>query len=580
MSRQERSWIIAWATLQGIGLWLLHEWLIRLVGKGQYLSVIWPWYAFIVTLPLSQMMLSPYRNKPALWWMSAGFSLALAASAAYMGDQAWVADLPVRSVELRVFSLGAMGLGSWFVLLPFAEHKLLTRRWFGDYSLLFSAAWRNLVKLVLAALFTGLLWILLFLLAGLFKVLNIGFLMDLFTSRIFAYPVTAIAFGIGISLYAAKEEALVGIYRASLNILGWLLPVVSLILILFLVALPFQGLALLWKTGYATSLMLCLLAWTVFLFNAAWQDASGEQRFPRWLLRFISLGLLVMPVYIALCAYSLGLRVAQYGWSVDRVWAVLAIVTMAVYALGYAFAVLRRNAVWMLEARQVNIAAALFTVALMVLTMTPVLDPARVAVSSQVARLLDGRIPVSDFDFEYLRLQGGRYGNQRLQELAHNATHEHASLIRQKAAGALKVTYRTFKPKGPEPLTREQLHGRLTPYPHDAGLDPSFLDFLLGQHNAGDIYFNCSDNKPCPVLMLDLNGDGERELVLLAGYGSRIFSQEQGVWKVVGRLAGKDMDALGAARMQGALEALDFSAKPNAWRELWIGDMKYQVDAQ
>lgn len=158
------------------------------------------------------------------------------------------------------------------------------------------------MKLVLAALFTGLLWILLFLLAGLFKVLNIGFLTDLFTSRIFAYPVTAIAFGIGISLYAAKEEALVGIYRASLNILGWLLPVVSLILILFLLALPFQGLALLWKTGYATSLMLCLLAWTVFLFNAAWQDASGEQRFPRWLLRFISLGLLAMPVYIALCA--------------------------------------------------------------------------------------------------------------------------------------------------------------------------------------------------------------------------------------------------------------------------------------
>lgn len=580
MNRQERSWIIAWAALQGIGLWLLHEWLIRLADKGQHLSVIWTLYAFIVTLPLSQMMLSAHRHKPGLWWMAAGFSLVMSAAAAYVGYQAWVSGLSFGNVELSGFSLGTMTLISWFILLPFAEHKLVTHRWFSDYSLLFSAAWRNLVKLVLAALFTGLLWILLFLLAGLFKVLNIGFLMELFTSRIFAYPVTAIAFGIGISLYAAKEEALVGIYRASLNILGWLLPMVSLILILFLLALPFQGLALLWKTGYATSLMLCLLAWTVFLFNAAWQDASGEQRFPRWLLRFISLGLLTMPVYIVLCAYSLGLRVAQYGWSVDRIWAVLGIVTMAIYALGYAFTVLRRNAIWMLEAKQVNIAAALSMVALLILTMTPVLDPARVAVNSQVARLLDGRTLVNDFDFEYLRLQGGRYGNQRLQDLARNTAHEHAALIRQKAADALKVTYRTFKPKGPEPLTRKQLRECLTPYPPDAGFDPAFLDFLLGRYNAGDIYLNCRADKPCPVLMLDLNNDGERELVLLDGYSSRIFSQGQGVWKVAGRLAGKDMDALGAAKMQRELDALDFSAKPNAWRELWIGSMKYQVEEQ
>lgn len=580
MSRQERSWIIAWATLQGVGLWMLHEWLIRLDDKGQYLSVIWPLYTFIVTLPLSQMMLSAHRNKPALWWMSAGFSLVVSAAAAYMGYQAWVAGLPVGRIEVNGFSLAAMTLASWFVLLPFAEHKLVNDRWLSDYSLLFSAAWRNMVKLALAALFTGLLWILLFLLAGLFKVLNIGFFMELFTSRVFAYPVTAIAFGIGISLYAAKEEALVGIYRASLNILGWLLPVVSLILILFLLALPFQGLALLWKTGYATSLMLCLLAWTVFLFNAAWQDASGEQRFPKWLLWIISLGLLTPPVYIALCAYSLGLRVAQYGWSIDRIWAVLAIITMAIYALGYAFVVVRRNAVWMREARQVNISAALFTVALLVLTMTPVLDPARLAVNSQVARLLDGRTPVSDFDFEYLRLQGGRYGNQILQDLTRNTAHEHAELIRQKAADALKVTHRTFKFKSDERVTREQLREHLMPYPHDTNLDLAFLDFLHEQRNAGNIYLNCSVNKPCPILMLDLNGDGEQELVLLDGYGSRVFSQTRGAWKLAGQLRGKDMSALGAAKTERALDMLDFSAKPNTWRELWIGNMKYQVEEQ
>ncbi|MCB5191378.1 DUF4153 domain-containing protein [Methylobacillus arboreus] len=577
MNRQERSWIIAWATLQGVGLWLLHEWLLRLAAPGQYFSLIWPLYVLILTLPLSQMVLSGYRQQKRLWWMASGFSLLMAGAAAYVGHQAWVADLPFSKTGELGFTLGVITAASWFVLLPFAEHRLRLNSWFSDYSLLFSAAWRNLVKLLLAAVFAGLFWALLFLLAGLFKVLNVNFLMGLFTSRIFAYPVTAIAFGIGLSLYAAKEEALVGIYRASLNILGWLLPVVSFILILFLLALPFQGLALLWKTGYATSLMLCLLAWTVFLFNAAWQDASGEQRFPKWLLRFIGVGLLAMPVYTGLCAYSLALRVAQYGWTIDRIWAALAIMTMAIYALGYAFVVIRRQAIWMAGARQVNIAAALFTVALLILTVTPVLDPARIAVGSQVARLMDGLTPVSDFDFEYLRLQGGRYGNQVLQDLSKNNDHANADLVRQKAEAALRVKYRTFHDKGRGLLTREQLSGHLAPYPHGVELDAEFVDLLLEQRNAGSIYLNCSAKKPCPVLSVDLNADGENELVLLDGYQSRIFSLDNGKWRVAGRLQGQRSNWLTQKDVTGALDQLGFSIKPSQWQDLWIGDMKYEV---
>lgn len=578
MSRQARSWIIAWATGQGLGLWLLHEWILKLATPQQYFSVIWALYALVITLPLSFMLLPAYRQQRRLWGMAVAYSLLMAGAAAYSGYQAWMSGIPYHQTWELGFILGCITFSSWFVLLPFAEHGLCKGQWFSDYAFLFSAAWRNWVKLMLAGLFACLFWALLFLLAGLFKVLHVNFLMDLISSRIFAYPVTAITFGVGLSLYAAKEEALVGIYRASLDILGWLLPVVSFILILFLLALPFQGLALLWKTGYATSLMLCLLAWTIFLFNAAWQDATREERFPRWLRRFIGLGLLTMPVYILLCAYSLGLRVTQYGWTIDRVWAALAILIMAIYALGYAWVVLRRSTVWMLQARQVNIVAALFAVTLLILTLTPILDPVRLAVHSQVSRLLDGRTSVSDFDFEYLRLEGRRYGNQVLQELARNTKHEHAVLIRQKAEDAMKVTYRTFKSQGPEPLTHAQLQEQLTPYPHTVALDPAFVDFLLEQRNSGKLYLNCSTSKPCPVLVLDMNDDGEQELVVLSGYSSHVFQRTQSVWKIAGRLTGKDMDALGATKIQRELDALDFSAKPNAWRDLWIGNMKYQVE--
>ncbi|MCB5185104.1 DUF4153 domain-containing protein [Methylobacillus gramineus] len=580
MDKQERGWIIAWAALQGVSLWLLHEWLLKLSIPGQYFSLIWPLYAVIITLPLSLMVLSHYRQQTLLWSMATGFSVLMAGAAAYMGHQAWVADLPVNKTGELGFILNVIALSSWFVLLPFAEHKLSRGSWASDYPLLFSAAWRNWIKLMLAALFTGLFWTLLFLLAGLFKVLNVNTLMDWFTSRIFAYPATTIIFGIGLSLYAAKEEALVGIYRASLNILGWLLPLVSFILLLFLLALPFQGLALLWKTGYATSLMLSLLAWTVFLFNAAWQDASGEQRFPRWLLRFIGLSLLVMPVYIALCVYSLGLRVTQYGWTIDRVWAALVIVVMAIYALGYAWVVLRRQPIWMASASRVNIGAALITVALAILTCSPVLDPARIAVNSQVARLLQQKVDISSFDFEYLRLEAGRYGNQALLSLSREQSHPQAALLRKKATDASKVTYRTFKPgNGPE-QSDESVRQQLKIYPHDAELPAAFLQEVREQLNRQALYLNCQKDKPCPVLKLDLNHDGMDELILLNGYSSLIFELSQGRWKSSGRLSGVDLHKLNTQETLQALDSQDFASKPARWGELWIGDMKYGVQGE
>lgn len=575
MTRQERTWIIAWATVQGLGLWLLHEWLLGLDKKVPMWHLIWPSYVFITTFPLSLMVLSTYRQDKRLWGMAAGFSLIMSGAAAYVGYQAWAPDVHLGYTSQLGFTLMLITLVNWFVLLPFAEHQLLKGRWCSDYAFLFSAAWRNWVKLALAALFTGLFWALLFLLAGLFKVLNIDFFMILFTSRIFAYPVTAIAFGIGLSLYAAKEEALVGIYRASLNILGWLLPVVSFILILFLLALPFQGLALLWKTGYATSLMLCLLAWAVFLFNAAWQDASGEQRFPKWLLRFIGVGLLTMPVYIVLCAYSLALRVTQYGWTIDRIWAALMIVVMAIYALGYAWVVLKRQTIWMQGAKRINIAAALFTVLLLILTITPVLDPARIAVHSQVSRLLAQKTQLQDFDFAYLRFDSGRIGHEALLQLSKNTTHPQAEALRQQASLTLKKTSR-YEVK-PEVVAEDTLRQKLQMYPQGIELAEDFVEYLRVQLNADKLYISCTAEKPCPLLQLDLNQDRQAELVLLNGYSSMVFSLQQGRWRRVGTLTG-DLSKLSQKGTIQALEQGQVKAQLPTWHDLEIGGQRYGVD--
>ena len=574
MHREERSWIVAWAAGQGAALWLLHEWLLSLSKQGEYFWLIWPLYMVALLLPLSMMLLASYRQQTRLWGMVTGYAVVIAAAASYMGHQAWTPGMDAFTYAQYGVLLAWAGMLSWFVLLPFAEHQLLRKQWAQDYALLFAAAWRNTVKLALAGAFTVLLWILLYLFAGLLKVLGVDFFLELLQKPIFFYPVTAITFGIGLSLYAAKEDTLVAFYRTGLNILGWLLPVVSLILIAFLLILPVQGLHRLWDTGYATSLMLSLLALTVFLFNAAWQDAAGEQRFPRWLLRFIAAALLTMPIYIALCVYSLGLRVTQYGWTMDRVFAALVILVMAMYALGYAAVALRRESLWMHSASKVNIATALVAVLLAILTCSPVLDPTKIAVHSQVARLLQQKVKVRDFDFEYLRFQAGRYGDAALTRLEQEQTHPDAVELRRKAKLAHEAKQRSYH-LAPEKLGAAGLRETLKIYPQNAELPESFIETLLKRLDS-NAPMTCSKNHPCVVLRLDLNADGMDELVFLDSYPSTVYAWSEGQWKKVGNLLG-DTYKITDKAVQAAIESGNFSSKPSRWQDLQIGDERFKV---
>lgn len=68
------------------------------------------------------------------------------------------------------------------------------------------------------------------LVVALFKILGIIFFDEIFSTRYFIYPATTVAFGLSLSLYVAKEEALSEFKRVILQVLAWLLPLVRQIL--------------------------------------------------------------------------------------------------------------------------------------------------------------------------------------------------------------------------------------------------------------------------------------------------------------------------------------------------------------
>ncbi|WP_210217163.1 DUF4153 domain-containing protein, partial [Klebsiella pneumoniae] len=126
-----------------------------------------------------------------------------------------------------------------------------------------------------------------------------------------------------------------------------LLPLLSFIAVLFVLSLPFTGLAPLWATRSAASLLLVLAVLLISLANAVYQHDDGTPPYPAWLRRLVEASLLALPIYAGLALYAMSLRVSQYGWTLSRFWGAAVAVLIAGYAIGYAFAALRRHGRWL-----------------------------------------------------------------------------------------------------------------------------------------------------------------------------------------------------------------------------------------
>lgn len=579
--REERTRIIAIAALQGVALLSLHEWARALDDPPRLFWLLWPLYAWVLGLvPILQVLVTHWRDR-VLWWIVGGFAAVFGVMSAYKG---WVAWTPIRhgppDWTADAIILGLCATAFAFILLPFVQQRLRTGQWGADYPGLFADSWRNALQLCSAAGFAWVFWLLLGLCAALFKVLGIGFFMDLFTHYRFVYPATAVMFGLGLSLYQAREAAILGVYRASLNLLGWLLPLAAALAAGFLAALPFTGLQPVWKTGHATALMLGLQGFVLFLFNAAWQDGTGEPLPPRWLRRPLAFAIALLPVYAGLCAYALGLRVGQYGWSGERVWAALLVFVFGLYGLGYAAVALRQRTAWMAGVAQVNTAAALIVAVLLAATATPLLNPDRIGVASQLARLLSGKVDAASFDYQYLRFATGRLGTEALDLLAKLDGHPQAQVIREKALAAQRQEHKYWHPESaPAAWTADEVKARLHFHPATTQVDEAFFPIFARQANSTPATLYCLRQKTvCEVAVLDLNGDGALEYVVeYSDETLGIFQHSDTGWQfaeVLHPVAGNVFKLDDVLR---AWETSQFKALPPRWLDLDIGGRRYTV---
>ncbi len=564
IDRKRYLWVLLSALLQGL---LLGQYLVT--QSGPFLA-----------LPLTLMVVVPFA-----FWLAqehwgrrlrrflGGLSLVLSVFYAYRLWSLYPPDgafhsMPSQGMELLRFCMAV------FLLLPFFQCRIATWSWRVPYSDVFFQLCRNVFLLFQAVIVTAVFWALLLTASLLFDIVGLEFVPHVLFHPLVAAPLTSLTIAVSITL-ALRHPGIDSLGRWILSILAWLLPPFSALSFVFIACLPYSGLKTLWNTGQASSLMLLLQLATILLANAAWLDGTRSPFSNKFVNALAKVSLLCLPAYTALCLYSLGLRVQQYGLSVDRIHAAFLVTVTGVWGLGYAGAVLLRQ--WPGAIGRINTVAALILTVIVVAMSSPLLDPYRLAANNQVDRLLSGQITPADFDYLYLRFNLGRYGNYALIRLREEGRHSPASAaIRKRLDDAMAVDpqahWRDVRSGLPSEARRRDILNAAAVHPEGRKLSPILVEHLVRLWEEGYALNTLRRSSDALFVFQDVLSEreeaGETCLLILPGMGLvlDVVSDEP---RVVGFFQG-DL-------LPSALSSPDLSVVEPQFKELMIRGERYRI---
>lgn len=512
--------------LQGLGLyWLQRSTDVDLrVWPATEPLVFGPLLLIVAFLPLV-LLAGVGRLRPvtlAIWTAVAGTALALLGLHDIARQSAdTLGNPPFLSAPVVLFSAAALFISHHLVVPADVE-----RRRIAGFPTYFDTTWKAGVQLVMSVAFTAAFWILLTLGGALFKVIGLDFLEDLLRETWFAFPLAFLAFATAVHLTDVRDGLIRGVRTVALMLLSWLLLVMTVLVAGFLAALPFTGLDGLWETGNGTSLVLAAAAALIILINTAYQDGRPDNLPPAVLRVAVRIAAVLLTPLVILAVLGLSLRIGQYGLTPDRIIAAACALVGAAYAAGYGWAALSpfwRKGDWMRPLERTNIWTALLTVAVILLLFSPALDPARLSVMDQVARLERGAVTPDKFDYRFLRFESGKAGQAALARLARSDN----AAIATAARAAQKVENRYDDPGPGEP--ERPLAIEVWP----AGAEPLPAGFAASANRGGDLD-QCQYANLCLATRRDLNGDGSQEILIVGRSDIAVFVPEDGAWNLIG----------------------------------------------
>lgn len=512
--------IVVVALIQALLLYLAQTGKEQQWGLFAQLHGVVYWYSLVLAVP-TVMLLSVQRWRQWRFWLNTALvTLLFTHTASWALYNATGAPGIEASAVLVPFGITQAAL--LFILLPFLQSYLLNQRWQLSYPQLFSLAWQNTMTLLLMLVFVGLSWLVLHLGASLFALIKLTLLQELLRKTAVIYLLTGLMVGLGILLGRTQHSAINVLRNIVFAMFKGLLPLLALIAVAFVLSLPFTGLEPLWATRHAAAILISLQLTLLLFVNAVAQTGTQVAPYPRLLRYLINAALCSLPVFALLALYAIYLRLNQYGITQDRFYALLLALVLAAHAVGYCLAALRPAQGWLVLLGKVNISVAFVAIVLLLAVNSPLLDPQRLTVSSQLPRLQASAVESvhreysTERDIYHLRFNSGRPGYQGLQQLQQKLATDDALAIEIAAALSRPSRYREYQ-------SEEQLAAQVVT---DLAVVKQHITVADWVTQADDHWWQALLSKQlgmlsclqpdasCILLQQDLDQDGQEELIL------------------------------------------------------------------
>ena len=180
LSPASRAAIVLIALLQGLMLYAVQEAADH--GPFQAFATRLCWYTWVLSVPTAvALTLVDLRDRRLLLHAALASALVLA-MAGWIGWNLGGTPDDLRQAPL-LLPFSVCVAVAVFVALPWWQFRLQHGHWRATYAALFERAWQNGLTLALALGFTGLTWMLLWLWAALFDLVDIHFFRDLFREK-------------------------------------------------------------------------------------------------------------------------------------------------------------------------------------------------------------------------------------------------------------------------------------------------------------------------------------------------------------------------------------------------------------
>jgi hypothetical protein len=481
----QRPWIMA--AIGAIGGLIVHLLTDGHTGYDQTFPV-WKQAAtaFTVIATISFLLTVELRR----WTWSIAFALGWGAVIAPIG---WFTAQYNLNGEIMEFPF-LSGILAVLIAAPLFQTIRDEGAWRFPYARLHRHAWTDAVIGAASLVFTGITFLLAWLIAGLFDVIGIDAIKDLLQEEWFAWMLAGFAFGGALGLLRERDALVATLQKLVMVVLAVLAPVLGVALATFLISLPFTGLSGLWESDIpATPMLLLSGAGAILLVNAVIGDGREERSGNIWLRRAaLLLVLCILPLAI-LAALSMGQRIGQYGWTPERIWGVVAVGIAIAYGLAAWWAVYKGRKDFDDPLRPLQTRLAIGLCGLALFLALPILDFGAISARSQLARLESGKVTAEEFDWAAMAFDFGPAGRRSLERIAGSGPADQRRLALTALNSKDRYRVETAAEDVRKQASIEQRVRLLSP---DIEMTPTVRERLARMGG-------CTEETPCAVLRVD-----------------------------------------------------------------------------